>query len=194
MKKPINILACLLLVLWSTNLLAHRPSESHTKIQLEKGKLTALLELPWSIAEALKKDHPTLEAGASRQAFMQGLHSYVERNFEITYQKEKLLLEGFEHLAGEHEHSAVLELTYSVDQLEGVHIRNTLMFNLNARQKNYHKVFLATGEELQFTTKVNAADFVVVEGKGKVGRSSTLGWIALAFGFLIIISPVWYPA
>jgi len=161
MKKLINIIAALILFLVPPTMWAHSPSETHTNMHMDGHNLIVQLELPWSVANAVKKDYPEIGDNLSDELFWDFTVKYIRNNFEISRNGKAISINKIKQLQGSHSHSGTIVLHYPIQTTDQLEVRNTIMFNLTESQKNYHKISLTDQSEVRFVTSPKRAVFAL---------------------------------
>ena len=160
MKSFIKSLGSTLLILASIHLLAHSPSETHSTIYMNGDMLNVQIELPWSISDAVIKYHPESRTKTSKSTFMPFVIDYLTNHFEVFKNDKAIQCIETERLPGEHSHSEIMVLKYPAGSMKNLRINNSIMFNLNKRQKNHHKLIFVENKKWNVTTTSNRPSFI----------------------------------
>lgn len=163
-----------------TSLCGHSPSQSHATLKVEQNQLIFSLEIPWSIAEGVKKEFREAKQAHAPKEFLRFVESYLTRHVEVREGGKAIAPVKINHLAGAHSHSATVELRYPIQSIDQLSIKNTVLFNLNSRQKNHHQVVLEDGSQVTYTTSASQTSFTI--GRPVVVQAS---FPILRFLFLI---------
>ncbi len=182
---------CLILLMLTSAVLAHNPSKTYMTMKAQNGQLQVQLELPWSITEAVKKEFPEIGDNTSKEEFMEFVFEYVVRNFKISKNGIEYQIIKSEFLPGDHSHSTTLELSFPLKTIKGTQIINTLMFNLNEKQKNYHTIILQDDTEFSFISTKKYPQFFVTENAINKGKNNSLLLIFSLMFVLISVSLFW---
>ncbi len=185
-------LCCILLCMLSFSLAAHSPSESHSTLEIKEQQLVVQIELPWSFVNAVKQAFPIAGSLKTKNEFMPYVHKYLDQNFTIRKEGEEVSIANIKEQAGAHSHSSVMVLTFEVASSDQLAIENTIMFNLNSEQKNYHKILNTDSSDWMYLTKQEQASFVIGNHENKVAGISTTMKIWFLNFCLVIIAVVFY--
>lgn len=131
------MLSLLLLPLFGLELAAHNPMETFTNLGVQDGSLSLRLELPWSISDAVKATLPETKTNLSKTESYALLTNYIGANLVISHSGKVIQPESIQELPQNHGHSMILDFKYPLESLEGVKIKNTLMFNIHPKQRNH---------------------------------------------------------
>lgn len=172
------------LVFLTFSLKAHNPSETYTDLTYKNGQLTITMELPWSIAAAVKKANPNL-GQVSNNAFLDLAVHYIKNHFKVIKDGESIPIEGPVKVPEEFSHSATLIFSCPVQQLEGLRIENTIMFNFSTKEKNYHRVIFADGSSHKFVTSPTARSFIISDKTEEAGLGTS--YLILALYLIVVI-------
>ena len=71
-------------MLVSATMWAHSPTETHSTLSVQDGAVVLRLELPWTIADAVKHIYPQINTNTSRQDFFEFVKLYLESNIVLS--------------------------------------------------------------------------------------------------------------
>lgn len=132
---------------------AHETDEAFFKLIQKENTVEIEAEFPWSLRNALIAFDPTLATAKAKSAFENAFIAYLKANLILKSKDGR----AFEFVAftevenNGHSHQNTYVLVYKGTDLHSVY--NTLLFNINAGQENYHTLFVDTKEQAFVTTK-----------------------------------------
>ena len=160
--------------------LAHSPAETHAVLQIKQGQAQLKIELPWTISEAIQEAYPKEK---DQVVFWTLLGRYMGEHVQLSRDGVLIPASDMYQLPGDHSHSATLVLNYPTEDLRGIEVRNTVLFNLHQKQKNHLRVPLGSNEILVYKTV--PGDESILIGEGAKGGTN-FWWYLLIVPLLII--------
>lgn len=156
---------------WANQAFAHDPSQTSSILKIEKGQLVIRLELPKSFSRAviLSSNQTRLR----KKDFYAYAVKYLQNHLRVTQNGKVIHHTKLEQAKGEHTHSAGLILYYPVSSLKGIKIENSLLFELDPKQRNYHRVMLQDGTSQMFLTNVPKKSFTIA-ASGNIAKEAPL--------------------
>lgn len=143
----INIVAIITLFA-SLTITAHESDKAFFKINQNQTEVIISAEFPWTLRNAILKFSPKLINSNKQIDFDNALYNYLKINLILfdtdNNQLELKKIEPIKNLF--HTHQNDYSLTYSGQNI--TRIRNTIMFNINPSQTNYH-VINSTSENFE---------------------------------------------
>ena len=138
----------------------HNTKEAFFTIEKREDQIHVLAEFPWTVRKALLHYDPNLERAKEKEAFQKSFYNYVKRNFLLKNQKGKPLeLVSVEEVSHQgHSHQSNFKFRFQGTQFIEVH--NELLFNIAAKQKNYHTI-LIDGKSFEGITSANTPNFIL---------------------------------
>jgi hypothetical protein len=137
---------------------ANNPDETNSNIRISGDEVTISIEVPWSISEAVSMYRKNLINQDKSLSFKQHLESYIYQNFMLIQDNKTLEWISFSFSDKDGE-SAEIQLKYKVERGTKLFIQNTLLFNINKKQENRHKVSWDNGEEFIYITEKSKFNF-----------------------------------
>ena len=144
---------------WANQAIAHDPSQTSSILKIEKGQLVIRLELPKSFSRAVMLS--SNQTRLRKKDFYEYAVNYLKNHLRVTQHGKVIHHTKLEQAKGEHPHSAGLILYYPVSSLNGVKVENSLLFELDPKQRNYHRVMLKDGTSQMFLTNVPKKSFTI---------------------------------
>ncbi|MDW7690388.1 hypothetical protein R9C00_23490 [Flammeovirgaceae bacterium SG7u.111] len=187
MKKTVIILVIGLLSFINIAL-AHSPKETYATLEIKNSNLIVTLDVPWSINNALREGNPYIKDDIDEDVFIEFAKTYLILNFEVRKEEELVRPTNIEILEGDHFHNARISIEFPCSELAGLSIKNTLLFNLNPNQRNYHKVKITDATPKNYITFQELPTFQI-KGKSQmagiapitIGSIATLALISIFF-------------
>ncbi len=153
--------------------LAHSPKETYALLEIKNEKLSVTLDLPWSLNNALKENNPHILDDIDEELFIEFAKAYITSNFEVRKGGELVRPTNLEILEGDHFHNARINIEFPCDELQGLSIKNTLLFNINTNQRNYHEVKIGNTRPINYITFQELQSFEIKP------KSQTAGVISI---------------
>lgn len=170
----------ILCLVFSHQVQAHRPAETHTSLSLEQNQLQVRIELPWSFNRAVKQAYPGITNQTPAQAFLDSSIHYVRSNFAVWHGSVAVQPNRWTLEDGEHGHSAAFTLSYPITSWYGVSIVNTLLTEQHQHQANHHSLHWSADSTLQFTTTSTDPVYLLPDYPDRPSlRISELGMLGL---------------
>ena len=135
---------------------AHDTQEAFLNIEVSKESVHVKSEFPWTIRKALFKFDSTLDNSTNTDDIQTSFIRYVQSNLILTdYEGIQLeLLKVYQAENAGHSHQTNYNFIYKGEELHKV--TNTLLFNINDNQKNYHSL-----SKTNFTTIQKRPSFIL---------------------------------
>ena len=132
---------------------AHEADEAFFKLTQKEVTVEIEAEFPWSLRNALIAFDPSLATAKDKSAFENAFIAYLKANLILKNGNGKTFeFIGFTEIKNNgHSHQNTYVITYKGSDLQSVY--NTLLFNINAEQENYHTLFVGTKQQAFVTTK-----------------------------------------
>jgi hypothetical protein len=175
-------LFCLLytLILFSTFCYSHESNKAFFKITQNDKKIIINAEFPWTIRKALIEYNPQLENATTKEDFIYSLKKYLKQNLSLKDNNDVIIeltkLTEIENPGHSHQSNYLLE--YRGNNLQN--ISNTLLFNINNVQKNYHQIII-NNTELKFITSTKHPIFKLPK------KEFSIYWILLLIIPMMVI-------
>ena len=159
--------------------LAHESNKAFFNILQKEKIITIDAEFPWTIRNALIKFNPKLEQATTKKEFISTLKDYLNLNLVLIQNNGKRydMINVKEMKKNNHSHQVNYIITFKGEDLH--HLNNSLLFNLDNNQKNFHKL-VYNSSELMFTTSLNNPTFKLPKND-----SSIYWWSILLIAFLM---------
>lgn len=129
-----------LVVLTPFSCYAHESNKAFFDVSKAETSIIINAEFPWTIRKALIKFNPQLESATSKNEFLKSFKDYLKKNLILINENDEHfeLVSLQEVLKSGHSHQSNYFIEYQGKNLEKV--KNTLLFNINEDQKNYHQI------------------------------------------------------
>ena len=163
---------------------AHNPSETFTSISFVQDNLQVTIEVPWTIADAIRKEFEV--ESTSKEKFLDLAQEYLKQNFKIQSGNSLLVANNIEIIELDDGHSALYKVDYTASTLEDLKVVNTLLFNIQSEQRNYHKINYPDGRSKSFVTTVDQNHFSTEDSETDAGKGSVWKWIVAGIALLLI--------
>lgn len=137
---------------------ANNPDETNSNISISGDEVTISIDVPWSISEAVSMYRKTLINQDKSLSFKQHLETYIYQNFMLIQNNKTLKWSSFS-FSDKDGDTAVIKLKYKVERGEKLLLQNTLLFNINKKQENRHKVSCDNGDEYIYITEKSKFNF-----------------------------------
>ncbi len=138
---------------------AHDTKEAYFKIEESEHKILIKAEFPWTIRKAVFKFKPELKNNESKEAIDNAFFEYVQSNLILKDSDGNVIkllnIEASNDNAG---HSHQSNFIFYFEKATFFKVRNTIMFNLNDSQTNFHS-FVNSGDFKIYTTSLNEPSF-----------------------------------
>ncbi|MFK5974074.1 MAG: hypothetical protein QM485_12455 [Flavobacteriaceae bacterium] len=132
---------------------AHEADEAFFKLTQKEATVEIEAEFPWSLRNALIAFDPSLATAKDKSAFENAFIAYLKANLILKNKDGR----AFEFVAfteirnnGRSRQNTYV-IAYKGSDLQSVY--NTLLFNINAEQKNYHSLLIGSKQQAFVTTK-----------------------------------------
>ena len=182
MKKIFLFLASLVICL---QINAHSAKEAFFTFKVDT-TLSVEAEFPWTIRKALIKDYPELATIKSKTVIDSLCVEYLKENFRVF--NDAGIINPVEKVVelpnSGHSHSYKVKMIFR--DLGFQTIKNSLMFNLNENQINFHEVIL-DGEVQYFQTNQQKSTFKVRQGIPCELWVIVIGFIVLTIAFALLV-------
>lgn len=180
MKKTCSLLLVLILPLFA---LAHESNRSFFKIEQKEFTIEVMAEFPWTIRNALLIFAPELNKSKSQKEFDSAFFKYINTNFILTNSNgtQLMLLNVKEIRSVGHSHQTTFLLTFDGSSFNKV--LNTISFNLENNQENFHKINL-NDEILEFKTLKENSSFKI---SSQQTASSNFLWALIFLGIPVAL-------
>jgi len=166
---------------------AHSIDEAYFKIYMKDAKTFVDAEFPYTIRDAVLKVYPEIE-NSTQQKFDEKVLKYFVANLKMYNNGNTFLIKNLKQLKGEHNHSVKYIFDFGRVDWSSLKIRNTIMFNINSNQKNFHTL---QNEKLnkQFTTSKDFKTWSLKEKKKssqKITKMKKFRRLILIIGSLLV--------
>lgn len=138
---------------------AHDTNKCFFKIIQESGVIKVEAEFPWTMRNAVLEEFPELTNSKSQEDFDTALFNYIKSNFIVKNEGENLELISVNN-APNNGHSHQNNFVFVFDGNQFNSISNTIMFNINTKQTNYHEI-LINNEIFEYITLSKTMSFNV---------------------------------
>ena len=153
----------ILILLMSSNLFnsyAHDSKEAFFTIEKKEGVIHFNAEFPWSIRNALLTFKPELENLDDEIEFDNAFYEYLNSSVILKDENQKILKLTSVKEVLSHGHSHQTNYTLIFEEGNLTEVTNTLMFNINKNQNNYHILTSEKGE-IKFVTNQENPKFLL---------------------------------
>ena len=139
---------------------AHESNRSFFKIEQKETNVEVMAEFPWTIRNALLLFSPELKKSKSKKEFDAAFFKYINANFILTAANgTQLILQSVKEIRNEG-HSHQNNFSFTFEGASYTKVSNSISFNLENNQVNFHKINL-NGEILEYKTTKEDSSFEV---------------------------------
>lgn len=154
---------------------------------LEKGSAVEITaEFPWSIRNALLQFSPELNNAKTKDEFENALFNYIKLNLRMfdTHNRPMLLLSVKAINDEDHAHQGKYKLIFKGNYISK--ISNSILFNINNNQENYHRILL-DNSTFKYTTTKDVRLFEIVGRPNKSLSFYQWGIILAGLGLIVYL-------
>jgi flagellar biosynthesis chaperone FliJ len=143
---------------------AHDSDKAFFQIIQKNNFVEVNAEFPWTLRNALLTYAPKLKETKDKKEFEKALFEYIKSSFIITDIDKNILelLSVNEIKSAGHSHQNTFVLVY--EQGVPFQITNTIMFNINDNQENYHNITV-NKKSFKYLTSKNKPEFNLIQQK-----------------------------
>ena len=158
MRKILSILV--LAALLFSQAKAHTSYETYADFTLESGHMKVRLEMPWTISEAVMAAYPQSKR-VEKAEFRAYVDRYIHEFFVVERGGEEVQWTTLKDVPAEESHSAIVDIWYPLEGMEGITGTNRVLFKLTRGPENHHRLALEGGKSMEITTTVETPSFEV---------------------------------
>lgn len=120
---------------------AHDPHEAFFRFKQLKNTIEITAEFPWTLRNALLDFSPSLKLATKKEDFEKVFKDYIKQNLQLKNSLGKFMpFINFKELENQ-DYGHGNNFIFLFEGKNLAEVKNTIMFNISEKQKNYHLIF-----------------------------------------------------